>query len=62
MIPNHLRRHRNAAGLSLAALGARIGLRRQHVHRYETGEVRPRYERMQAIAAILGVGVGEIWP
>ena len=53
--PAALRAARSFSGLSLADLGRRVGLIRQHVHHFETGERRPSSEQVSQLARELGV-------
>lgn len=50
-----LARLREAAGLTLQDLGDAAGLSRQRVHQLETGDVKPTWAVVQALAVALGV-------
>ena len=55
-----IRRLRNAAGLSQAALAREAGIGRVTLVRLEKGEQSPRYKTLDAIARALGVDVSEL--
>ncbi len=55
-----IRRLRNAAGLSQAALARAAGIGRVTLVRLEKGDQTPRYKTLDAIARALGVGVSEL--
>jgi transcriptional regulator with XRE-family HTH domain len=59
--PRLLRRARQAAGLSLDALGVRIGRGWRTVQRYEHGDAQPSVVALGALAHVLGVGVGDLF-
>jgi DNA-binding XRE family transcriptional regulator len=50
-----LRAARERAGLTLAQVGERCGLARQHVHRYEAGEQEPGAAALRALCVALEV-------
>lgn len=49
--------YRKRAGLSQEALAAKLGLSRQSVSKWETGESQPETAKLAALAAALGVSV-----
>lgn len=51
---------RGTAGLSQAALARTLGIARQRIIGYEHGRERPEIARLAALAAALGVGVGDL--
>jgi len=53
---------RARAGLTLAEVGARTGLRPDVISRYERGKRLPDALRIQALADALGVNVAELAP
>lgn len=56
-----LRHAREQAGLSQAALAARVGLAANHVVRLETGEkAQPRFETVVRLAAELGLSLDDV--
>ena len=50
---------RKVAGLSQRQLGELLGISRIRISEYETGLKRPRLDRLQRIARILGVQVDD---
>lgn len=58
--PARLRAARTAAGLSQRQVAAAVGTTRQQVIRYEAGAERPEVRRLAALAAAVGVGVGDL--
>lgn len=55
-----LRELRKAQGLTLAALGAKVGVSYNAIHLYEIGERNPPIKKLPALAAALGVTEAEI--
>lgn len=53
----YLRAYREAAGLTLAALGERLGVLHQQVYAWETGKREPLVSAALAIADALGTTV-----
>ena len=51
---------RNRLGLSANSLAALLGVSAQSVYNWETGKSRPRYEQLQAIAAVRKMGKREV--
>ncbi|MEU0493769.1 helix-turn-helix transcriptional regulator [Nocardiopsis sp. NPDC006139] len=58
--PARLRAARTAAGLSQRQLAEHLGTTRQQVIQYEQGAERPEVKRLAALAAAVGVGVGDL--
>lgn len=58
--PARLRAARAAAGLSQRQVAEALGTTRQQVIRYESGAERPEVKRLAALAAAIGVGVGDL--
>ena len=52
--------YRKKAGLSQEALAARVGVSRQAVSKWETGEAMPEVEKLVALAQALGVTTDEL--
>ena len=57
-----IRQAREALGLSVATLAARVGVSRQWLTRVETGETIPNVRRLVEIAAALEVETAKILP
>jgi len=57
-IGGQIRVARNLSGLSLAAVGERLGVSAQAIHKWETGEAYPSHENLLAVSALLGVQCG----
>jgi transcriptional regulator with XRE-family HTH domain len=57
-----IRAFRMRAGLTLDALGKRLGLTRQGVQRIEAGEVASSIDRYEEIARALGVPLRDLLP
>lgn len=57
--PN-LKRLREAAGLTQAALAGRAGVTQGDLSRYERGDIAPHWLTACRLAHALGVGVGEL--
>ena len=55
-----LRELRKARGLTLAELGAKIGVTYNAVHLYENGQRRPPVKKLPALAEALGVSVADL--
>lgn len=58
--PVRLRAARTAAGLSQRQVAEALGTTRQQLIRYESGAERPEVTRLAALAAAVGVGVGDL--
>lgn len=58
--PARLRAARTAAGLSQRQVAEALGTTRQQLIRYESGAERPEVTRLAALAAAVGVGVGDL--
>ncbi|MBB6122221.1 helix-turn-helix domain-containing protein [Nocardiopsis algeriensis] len=58
--PGRLRAARTAAGLSQRQVAEMLGTTRQQLIRYESGAERPEVTRLAALAAAVGVGVGDL--
>jgi transcriptional regulator with XRE-family HTH domain len=56
-----LRTLRRLSGLSQADLGKLIGASQREISQYERGKTFPRPERIEAIARVLGVDVGDLF-
>ena len=54
-VGSRLRRYRRLRGLTLAEVGACIGVSAQQVHKYERGANEPPRQRLVSIAAALGI-------
>lgn len=54
---NNLRRERDREGWSQAELAERLGVRQQHVSRWENGDIDPSPEMLVRIAQVFGVTV-----
>ena len=54
-IGDQIRAARNLTGLSLAAVGERIGVSAQAIHKWEKGDSVPSYHHLQAITTLLGM-------
>ena len=52
---------REAAGLSLAELGALVGVSRQAVNQWEAGTTWPSSQILPQLAAALGCGIGDLY-
>lgn len=57
-IGDQIRVARNLCGLSLAAVGERLSVSAQAIHKWETGEAYPSHENLLAVSALLGVQCG----
>ena len=55
-----LRRHRRAAGMSLAELAAAAGLGKSTLHALELGDGNPTLSTLWALATALGIPLGEL--
>lgn len=55
-----LRELREAAGWTQEELAHRLGVRRQAIIKWESGEQSPRMDRLNKIADVFGVPVGEL--
>lgn len=55
-----LRRHRRAAGMSLAELAAEAGLGKSTLHALELGDGNPTLSTLWALASALGIPLGEL--
>jgi transcriptional regulator with XRE-family HTH domain len=55
-----LRRKRREAGMSLAELGARVGLSRQAVSQFEAGDSTPSWPTVQLLAMVLKCSVADL--
>jgi transcriptional regulator with XRE-family HTH domain len=55
-----IRRGREAAGLSVAALAGRLGVRPQAVYQLEADERRPSLDSLRHLARELGLDAGEL--
>lgn len=53
---------RLAMGLSQSALGDRLGISFQQIQKYESGTNRVSASRLFAIAAVLGMAIGDFFP
>lgn len=60
VIGDRLREVRNARGLSLRALAARLGISASLISQVETGRARPSVRTLYAIAAELGISLDEL--
>lgn len=56
-LPEKLRSARKECGLSIEQLGERIGISRQRIGKWESGDGRPSPENLEKLAAIFGVSV-----
>ncbi|MCS9997158.1 XRE family transcriptional regulator [Weissella confusa] len=56
-LKDRLSQLRKTKGVSLATLGAAVGINRITISRYEKGERKPKYERLEKLAAYFGVSV-----
>jgi DNA-binding XRE family transcriptional regulator len=61
-LPPLLRDTRRAAGLSQTALAEMVGVRQQHVARWEGGKVVPNAWMAVRLAEALGTSANLIWP
>lgn len=55
-----LRQLREAAGLSVAELAAKLGVSRQAVHQLEAGRAQPAWETVQRLADVLGLSTEDL--
>ena len=60
VIGDRLREVRNARGLSLRAMAARLGVSASLISQVETGRARPSVQTLYAIAAELGISLDEL--
>ena len=60
--PDRLTAARNAAGLSRAAVAARLGVARSRLHAWETGKATPHARHIPALARLLGVSTTGLAP
>ncbi len=56
----NLRRHRRAAGMSLAELSAAAGIGKSTLHALELGDGNPTLSTLWALATALGIPLGEL--
>lgn len=59
-VGRNLRRHRRAAGMSLAELAAAAGLGKSTLHALELGDGNPTLSTLWALATALGLPLGEL--
>ena len=52
--------HRRALGLSQEALGARLGVSRQAIYKWESDAAMPEIEKLVALSRLFGVSVGAL--
>ncbi len=61
MIKDNIRKFRKERGLTMEELGKRIGVSKQTIQRYESGEIITiPYDKIYALASALNVGPGEL--
>lgn len=51
--------HRRKLGLSAEDYGALVGVSGQSIHKWESGDVRPRDKQLEALASVRGIGKRE---
>lgn len=56
-----IRHYRRAKNLKVTELAELLGVHRTVVHRWESGELQPKSDRVPAIAAALDVGAGALF-
>ena len=59
-VGRNLRRHRRAAGMSLAELSAAAGIGKSTLHALELGDGNPTLSTLWALATALGIPLGEL--
>src|SRR5215469_16561897 len=59
-VGHNLRRHRRAAGMSLAELATAAGIGKSTLHALELGDGNPTLSTLWALATALGIPLGEL--
>ena len=56
-----IRARRKAAGITIESFAARLGVTRQAVYGWESGNMLPTSDRLPAIAAALGCSIDDLY-
>lgn len=56
-----IKHYRCAKDLTVSALASLLGVHRTVVYRWESGEIRPKSDRVPSIAAALDIGAGQLF-